>query len=91
MDIQRFHAVSCGADYVALRSDYKLECWVPGGGKEGQDPKGKEKPKETAAAAATAEKKDEAWLVFAPRIGFEQSLWLRWWQRQTWMWRVLNC
>ncbi|CDO76235.1 hypothetical protein BN946_scf184644.g9 [Trametes cinnabarina] len=38
---------------------YKSECWAPGGGKEGEGPKGKAKAKETAAAAT--EKKDEAW------------------------------
>lgn len=43
------------------RGHFKSECWAPGGGKEGQGPKGKSKPKETAAAAA--ETKDESWFT----------------------------
>ncbi len=45
----------------------KADCWAPGGGKEGQGPKGKGKAKENASTAETKQKeKDEAWLAYVP-------------------------
>ena len=50
------------------KGHYKADCWAPGGGKEGQGPKGKGKPKDSKEAAATAkiektDAKEEAWMV----------------------------
>ncbi|OBZ69092.1 hypothetical protein A0H81_10760 [Grifola frondosa] len=42
------------------KGHYKSDCWVPGGGKEGQGPKGKAKAKEAAATAKTDEKSEDA-------------------------------
>ncbi|KAL7281618.1 hypothetical protein ACG7TL_004935 [Trametes sanguinea] len=42
---------------------YKSECWAPGGGREGQGPQSREKPKQSAAAAS--EWKDESWYTIA--------------------------
>ncbi|THH15142.1 hypothetical protein EUX98_g9511 [Antrodiella citrinella] len=42
----------------------KADCWSPGGGKEGQGPKGKGKAGEAGGAAA-ADSKDAAWMAMA--------------------------
>jgi len=55
------------------KGHYKADCWAPGGGKEGQGPKGKgnakakgkEKEKDTAASAPSATHVDEAWMATA--------------------------
>ena len=44
------------------RGHYKSDCWAPGGGKEGQGPRDKEKPKDKASKASEKDK-DEAWFV----------------------------
>ncbi|CDO78280.1 hypothetical protein BN946_scf184674.g2 [Trametes cinnabarina] len=54
------------------RGHYKSECWAPGGGKEGQGPKGKPKPKETAAAAA--EMKDESWFTHVAGLDSDSDM-----------------
>lgn len=56
------------------RGHYKSECWAPGGGKEGQGPKDKSKSKDQGAAASE-EKKDEAWYVYTtPEDSDNESL-----------------
>ncbi|KAI0366346.1 hypothetical protein BV20DRAFT_952437 [Pilatotrama ljubarskyi] len=45
---------------------YKSECWAPGGGKEGQDPKGRGKQKDTKENTLSTQAKDEVWHVYAP-------------------------
>lgn len=50
------------------RGHYKADCWAPGGGKEGQGPKGKGKgkAKEKASVAKDDEKsEDAAWMAMA--------------------------